>query len=113
MEDLMTTAPDMRSEFTALQDWIAHRVATASEAGGSTWQMTAPLLEGLVPDDVIDGPAVVTARTLGRVLVRQAAAVEQAWCNGDRGPADLVLARLRTVQHRLAVMDDGHYRFAA
>lgn len=102
----MTAAATMQTDLRQLQDSIAHRVAAAFEAGGITWRMTAPLLGGLVADELMHGPAVVTTRALGQALRRQAVTVERSLANGDRATADDIVARLRTAHRRLAETDN-------
>lgn len=97
-----TTAATTHTELRQLQESIAHQVATAFEAGGTAWQITAPLLHGLIADDLIQGPPVVATRALGRSLTRQATAVERGLAAGDRTAVEDIVGCLRAACRRLA-----------
>jgi hypothetical protein len=95
------TSHDLHDDLAALHDDIAQVVATTLEAGGPAWQVTAPLLRGLLGGSWADAPPVVLARALGSAQRCRAVRLERALARGDMAGAAALVAEAEHARRRL------------
>jgi hypothetical protein len=83
------------AEISAVQDDIAHLVASAVETGGRRWDDVASILDGYLDRGFLaTAPAVVVGRGLARVQRRERRMAERAVAAGDCACALVLAGRL-------------------
>lgn len=104
LDDAAPGAAGIRAEVAAAHAEIGHLVASALEAGGPTWCVTAALLATLVGPEWHGAPPIVLARALARAQRHEAAEVSRLLAAGSEASAAAMRDGLLSRRARLVAI---------